>query len=301
MSYQTGQAFRRALEARLLNQSTQGSVSLVRLRKLVAFDRFLARLLVAQPDGWLLKGGLALQLRLGERARTTKDIDVLLRLPHPQIGPTLMRAAVLDLGDWFSFTVQQDPAQLPGLADGGWRFFVTARLDSRRFESFHVDIGVGDPVLEPAEALTTPPLLVFAGIAALTLPCYPLSQHLAEKVHAYVKPARQRREHAGQGSDRYPVDRRLWPGGRVAAARRHPGDLCYPGTGQATHQPTAAAGGLDDPIPQAGPRERAGGRDPGRSSRTGPGVHRSSTQWPSPGPLGTGKTGLVIAAMAIVR
>ena len=92
MSYQTGEAFRRALEARLLNQSIQGAVSLVRLRKLVAFDRFLARLLAVRPDGWMLKGGLALQLRLGQRARTTKDIDVLLRLPRPEIGPTLTRA-----------------------------------------------------------------------------------------------------------------------------------------------------------------------------------------------------------------
>jgi hypothetical protein len=190
MSYQTGQAFRRALETRLLNQSTLGvgAVSLVRLRKLIAFDRFLARLLAVRPDGWMLKGGLALQLRLGQRARTTKDIDVLLRLPQPEIGPTLTHAAGLDLGDWFSFTVQQDPTQLPGPAAGGWRFFVTARVDSRTFETFHVDIGVGDPVLEPAEALTTPPLLAFAGIPPLTLPCYPLSQHLAEKVHAYVKP-----------------------------------------------------------------------------------------------------------------
>ena len=39
---------------------------LVRLRKLVAFDRFLARLALAQPDAWILKGGLALQLRLAE-------------------------------------------------------------------------------------------------------------------------------------------------------------------------------------------------------------------------------------------
>ena len=54
MNYQTGYAFRRALEARLLKQSTEGSLSLVRLRKLIAFDRFLARLLAVQPDGWLL-------------------------------------------------------------------------------------------------------------------------------------------------------------------------------------------------------------------------------------------------------
>ena len=50
MNYQTGQAFRRALEARLLNQSSQGAVSLVRLRKLVAFDRFMARRSHSDPD-----------------------------------------------------------------------------------------------------------------------------------------------------------------------------------------------------------------------------------------------------------
>ncbi|MEA3328001.1 MAG: nucleotidyl transferase AbiEii/AbiGii toxin family protein [Chloroflexota bacterium] len=52
---------------------------LSRLRKLVVFDRFLARLFQDQPDHWVFKGGFALQLRLGERARTTKDIDLLAR------------------------------------------------------------------------------------------------------------------------------------------------------------------------------------------------------------------------------
>lgn len=60
-TYQTGATFRRALEDRLLAQSHQTTVSLVRLRKLVAFDRFLARLIQAQPGAWILKGGLALK------------------------------------------------------------------------------------------------------------------------------------------------------------------------------------------------------------------------------------------------
>ena len=73
MIYRTGTDFRRALEDRLLAQSNRTSGSLVRLRKLVAFDRFLARLVQAQPGAWMLKGGLALQLRMGSHARTTKD------------------------------------------------------------------------------------------------------------------------------------------------------------------------------------------------------------------------------------
>jgi len=45
---------------------------------MVVFDRLLAHLMQAQPDAWVLKGDLALQLRLGSQARTTKDMDVLL-------------------------------------------------------------------------------------------------------------------------------------------------------------------------------------------------------------------------------
>ena len=77
MKYATGTDFRRALETRLRTQSQRDGVPLARLRKFVAFDRLLARLLHAEPENWVLKGGLALQLRLGERARTTKDMDVL--------------------------------------------------------------------------------------------------------------------------------------------------------------------------------------------------------------------------------
>lgn len=44
-------------------------------RKMVAFDRLLARLVASQPDLWALKGGLALQLQLGERARRPDGIQ----------------------------------------------------------------------------------------------------------------------------------------------------------------------------------------------------------------------------------
>lgn len=188
MMYQSGAAFRRALEDRLLAESQQAHVPLVRLRKMVAFDRFLARLVQAHPDQWLLKGGLALQLRLGMRARTTLDVNVLLLAPATQQYLMLVQAAGLDLKDWFEFTVRATTAQLWGAGGSGKRFAVTALLDGRTFEAFHLDVGIGDPVIELADQLVTPPLLAFAGIPAATFPCYPVTQHLAEKMHAYVRP-----------------------------------------------------------------------------------------------------------------
>ena len=76
MRYASAAAFRQALETRLLALSRSQGSSLVRLRKEVAFDRLLARLLIAAPGRWVLKGGLAFDYRFGTRARTTKDMDL---------------------------------------------------------------------------------------------------------------------------------------------------------------------------------------------------------------------------------
>jgi hypothetical protein len=46
---------------------------------------------------------------------------------------------------------------------------------------------MGDPLLAPVEYLETPPLLAFAGIAPTMVPCYPITQQIAEKFHAYTR------------------------------------------------------------------------------------------------------------------
>ncbi len=191
MKYANGTAFRRALEDRLHNLSLQSHVPLLRLRKLVAFDRLLARLLADSPESWLLKGGFALQLRLGERSRTTQDIDLLLIGQISNLYQALTHATAIDLGDWFEFEIVQLSAA--ALLGGGTRFLVISRLDSRAFERFHVDVGIGDPVVDPAEQITIPPLLDFAGLPPTTVKCYPVTQQIAEKLHAYTRP-RQRGE-----------------------------------------------------------------------------------------------------------
>ncbi len=191
MKYGSSAGFRRALEDRLRAQSLQTGAPLVRLRKMVVFDRFLVRLIHDQPDAWVLKGGLALQLRLGNRARTTKDIDVLLAAPHDEsrdLHQTLVRAALLDLGDWFRFEVERPAAEIPEAPIGGVRFQVRGLVDMRRVETFHIDVGWGDLLVEPAETLTSPALLAFAGIPPTAIPCYPLTQQAAEKIHAYTRP-----------------------------------------------------------------------------------------------------------------
>ena len=79
MTYETPQALRTALEQRLLNRSHETGVALDRLRRRVMFERIVARLEAAEPGQWVLKGGMALEVRLRDDARLTKDIDLGLR------------------------------------------------------------------------------------------------------------------------------------------------------------------------------------------------------------------------------
>jgi hypothetical protein len=185
MRYATGSAFRMALEERLREQAAVAGKPLVRLRKTVAFDRLLARMVRYAPDAWILKGGLALQLLIVDGARTTKDVDVLLREVGQSARGLLVAAALMDLGDWFEFTVA-NAAALP--AQSTVRLVVQSRLDGRQFESFHVDVGVGDPVVEPPDRRVVTDLLAFADIPETVVSCYPVTQHVAEKVHALSRP-----------------------------------------------------------------------------------------------------------------
>ncbi len=152
MKYTSGRAFRQVLEDRLKDIYHNEKIPLVRLRKQVAFERFIARLLTIQPDTWILKGGLAMQLRLGIQSRTTMDIDLLHKGLSASICDSLVEAASLDIGDWFKFEVRQTE-EAPQDLFGGHRYHVRCLLDGRVFEAFHVDVGVGDLPLEEFDYL----------------------------------------------------------------------------------------------------------------------------------------------------
>jgi Nucleotidyl transferase AbiEii toxin, Type IV TA system len=189
VKYKTGGAFRRALEERLRQQSVGGGQSLTRLRKMVVFDRFMARLAEKEPEAWIVKGGYALQLRLGARARTTKDIDVSAtnRWSREETLAHLQGAVSHGLDDWFEFEVSEPAEAATGAPGRGLRFPVRCLLDGRQFENIHLDVGYGDPVLEPPDVLTAPDLLAFAEIGPATVRCYPLTTQVAEKLHTYTR------------------------------------------------------------------------------------------------------------------
>lgn len=192
-TYASATAFRRALEESLHNLARQQATDVNRLRRHVAFDRLLARLFSRGAAVWVLKGGYAMELRF-QKARTTRDLDFTVRpgaLPEANMAVMLDRlqqAATENLHDYFEFLVGRPTEDLDAAPYGGARYPAEARMDGRAFARFHLDVGVGDVVIEPAETIAGRDWLGFAGIPNPTIWMIPREQQFAEKLHAYTRP-----------------------------------------------------------------------------------------------------------------
>jgi len=136
-------------------------------------------------------------LRLGMRARMTKDLDLGVDLGYfgkrelsaAEIAQKLRDDLVGEGDDGFAFVVAEGAEQeLPTQGVKSYRFTVEARLARRRFETIKVDIGLSDPLVPPFENLTGSDLLSFAGIPPPSIRATSRAQHLAEKVHAVTRP-----------------------------------------------------------------------------------------------------------------
>jgi len=193
-TYASPEAFKQALEGRL-RTATKTGAGFARMRQLLVFDRFLARVDAVLGDAAILKGGLVLEIRI-DRARTTKDIDLRLTGSAANVLATLQEAARRDLGDFMTFEVGPDDdypeIQTDGMIYEGLRFRAECRVAGKLYgQRFGVDVAFGDPILGEPDVIVAEDVLAFAGIAPPTLRLYPVETHIAEKLHAYTLP-RQR-------------------------------------------------------------------------------------------------------------
>lgn len=186
MRYGDAAAFRQALEQRLRTRAAGDGARLARDRKRVAFERLLARLNEVAPGDWLLKGGFALDLRLADRARATRDVDLDWQADEEKLAETLIEASAISDDDFFTFGIERTGMALERLA-GSHRFRVTASLAGRPFESFLLDVGLRSSLVDERDTLTTTDLLSFAEIEPVEVPAVPLERHIAEKLHAYTR------------------------------------------------------------------------------------------------------------------
>jgi hypothetical protein len=192
VNYDTPAAFRMALEARLASSSRETGVDLNRLRRRAVFERILVRLDDAQRGRWVLKGGMALEIRWRDRARATRDLDLATRdhVSHAD-GLRTVLAATLGCdpqGDWFQFMVGSARALTADAAGRpGWRFPVEARLAGRQFAKVTVDVVVRGEEIGGTERLPLLGVLAFAGLPTTSIDVVNPNQHFAEKLHALTQ------------------------------------------------------------------------------------------------------------------
>jgi len=181
-----------AVEQRLLTRSRKTGVSLDRLRRRVLFERVVARLQAAEPDLWVLKGGMALEVRLDDRARLTKDLDLGLRddvHDGEELHERLVRLLATDPDD-DRFVLTAEPVRRL-LEDGAghvtWRTRVSGQLAGRSFGRLQLDVSPRSHELTATERVALPSSLAFAGIGAREVEIIDVHRHGAEKLHGMLR------------------------------------------------------------------------------------------------------------------
>lgn len=181
-----------ALEQRLLNRSQEDGTGLDRLRRRVIFERIVARLEQADPGTWVLKGGMALEVRFEDDARLTKDIDLGLR--GEVDGADELRDRLIDAlstdPDSDGFVLSVGPVRRLGSDHEGlptWRMKVAASLADRPFSGIQLDVSPRTHELTDTDRLPLPNSLAFAGMTTPTVEIIDLHRHAAEKFHGMLK------------------------------------------------------------------------------------------------------------------
>lgn len=186
MRYATPAAFERALANRLRARRAYDGQSIDRMRTAIAFERLMARLLTIAPNRWVLKGGFALDCRLGANARTTQDIDFVFRVTEEEAIQDFRAATALNLGDFFTFTVTHAPT-FDDLSEPVTRIHSDCQLAGKLFRRVTIDVSFQSSDTVEPDAIVGHDYLDFADVPRITIPTIPLSRHIAEKVHAYTR------------------------------------------------------------------------------------------------------------------
>lgn len=145
---------------------------------------------------FMVKGGVALELRLRDRARATKDIDVVLQHIDADLPRTLEQAMTGDDYQGFTFRRKGEPLLLD---NGTVNVEFAVSYHGAAWTTIAVDIARAEPGESEIEWLPAIPLTAAFGITGPSdLPCLPLHLHIAQKLHGMTLPPR-----AGKRNERF--------------------------------------------------------------------------------------------------
>lgn len=182
-------ALRDSINHRLANVAAERHVAPDRIRRHFAFQRILVRL--SATEGWVLKGGFALEVRLGLQARATKDLDLAMLddLDGAEVHDRLLDALDVDADDGLTFQASAPKAISPDEAGNpGWKFTVTSFLGGKVFAPLRLDVVARSAEIAGAVGtLEVHPPILSERLSSTTMPAVDVAQHAAEKFHAMAR------------------------------------------------------------------------------------------------------------------
>ncbi len=198
MSYTSPEALRAALTTRAKRIAAEHGTTAGEVLDAFYFQRLIARVFLADPTGWLLKGGQALLVRFAT-ARYTRDIDLQRRgaFTIDEAASQLIEAAQYDADDYLTYTCVSYKNKFDGSRLTRLTFDVL--LGRRIVRQIGVDVVVDSrPLGTPASRPLASAIPIDWPTTWPTVALYPLEDHVADKIIAMYE-----RHHDGQTSSRY--------------------------------------------------------------------------------------------------
>jgi len=147
-------------------------------------------LLAAQAQNvipmFLMKGGMAMELRFGVRARASKDVDVGITAPLGQLLEVLDRVLAIGFGG-VTFKRKREPELLE--AARAYRLEVQLAYKGRPFGVLAVDLTEADHEY-PSEIVSTGIIADLGLPGPLSIPVLDSYLQVAQKLHALTEPSR---------------------------------------------------------------------------------------------------------------
>jgi len=185
----------RNLERRIQQLAEERGTTPARLRRLVGFAVLCETLAEAAAQAviplFFVKGGVAIELRLGLAARATRDLDVGLCVEPKQLLPEFDRALIVGFGD---FTLRRR-GEARALDNGAHSLEVGLQYFGRPWAT--VDVDLASARMDSQTDTVLPIALQDLGLTRpRPVPCLALTEQVAQKVHALTEPMPRGRPNA---------------------------------------------------------------------------------------------------------